>query len=822
MENVLALYLRSSVEQQEEKRNQNNLDESDTIANQRELLRSYAAKLGLDGYKVVEYVDDGHTGTNFRRPAFQKLIEDARRGKIQALIVKDFSRMGRDYIGVGDYMEQFFPSMGIRVISVNDRWDSAEHLGETLELDASFRTLLYDMYSRDLSKKRKSANQARNEKGVYTTSLAPYGYQKSENDIHQLVVDPEEAVVVRRIFSMFLSGMKRGDIAKVLTSEKIPTPSMRNMEQGRTKKEASKQWSIRAISIILRNEMYTGTVITNRYEKEYAAASMKKRKQSEWLHFPGRHEAIVSKTDFEKVRQMLSAHRKAVHTSAATHIAPKRSYPIYCGHCGKKLYRTTREENTLRCKNFLGNPEAVCGDILIRRPVLEKMIVELINLEARAFLDWSGKENQESFQMKKLKDKIKKLHEEAKQFKQKRMDLYGAYREGRMEKERFLDQKLKCLQMEEECIAECESAEQELKDRKEKCKKKEDLTQDMRDYMLLSHYDSIVCYKLIDRIEVFHDGTISVKWKFSEDFPEYCSKSAEMKPDTTDHYPVAAVYSSDMRFVEEDNDGKEAERTALRFCLERLGIKAKDIDVYYDKRNEENLFYHQEYMRLVAMARSGKYQYVVIRRFSDLYLSQEELHNFLYWTLSLLPGRFISVEDHFDTQIENKRLEEAKANIYDRYHSVRKSDIMRYRAKRRAAGLEKARPPVEAKCVSLYGYYRDENGCYADEATLKIVKQIFQMFLDGYNHKQIFRYLNAHSVPTASQFFQSHGMDVRKEKSHRWNGEKLWMITRNGKYAEDCPYRFLCERDGKHCERQPIIDKADFREVNRLFQYRNR
>ena len=147
---------------------------------------------------------------------------------------------------------------------------------------------------------------------------------------------------------------------------------------------------------------------------------------------------------------------------------------------------------------------------------------------------------------------------------------------------------------------------------------------------------------------------------------------------------------------------------------------------------------------------------------------------------------------------------------------------MRYRAKRRAAGLEKAKPPVEAKCVSLYGYYRDEKGCYADEAALKIVKQIFRMFLAGYSHKQIFRYLNDHSVPTASQFFQSHGMDVRKEKNHRWNGEKLWMVTRNERYAEDCPYRFLCERDGKHCERQPIIDKADFCEVNRLFQYRNR
>lgn len=150
---TIAMYLRSSVEQNAEQRNNNNPEESDTIANQRKLLKQHIAYKKLEDYDVIEYVDDGHTGTNFDRPAFKKLIEDAKSGVIHAIIVKDFSRMGRDYIGVGDYMEQFFPRMGIRVISVNDHWDSAEHQGETLELDASFRTLIYDMYSRDLSQK---------------------------------------------------------------------------------------------------------------------------------------------------------------------------------------------------------------------------------------------------------------------------------------------------------------------------------------------------------------------------------------------------------------------------------------------------------------------------------------------------------------------------------------------------------------------------------------------------------------------------------------------------------------------------------------------
>ena len=140
-EPILAMYLRSSVEQNAESRNTNNPDESDTISNQRKLLYGEIKSRALTEYRVIEYVDDGHTGINFERPAFQRMIQDAKHGMVQALIVKDFSRMGRDYIGTGDYLEQFFPAMGIRVISVNDNWDSEEHLGETLELDASFRTL---------------------------------------------------------------------------------------------------------------------------------------------------------------------------------------------------------------------------------------------------------------------------------------------------------------------------------------------------------------------------------------------------------------------------------------------------------------------------------------------------------------------------------------------------------------------------------------------------------------------------------------------------------------------------------------------------------
>ena len=128
MENKIAIYMRSSLEQDENKRNVNNPDESDTIANQRKYLYKCALQKGFDKSMIVEYVDDGHTGTNFKRPAFQQLICDIEAGLIKTVLVKDFSRLGRDYIGVGEYVEQFFPRYGVRIISVNDNWDSDEHI----------------------------------------------------------------------------------------------------------------------------------------------------------------------------------------------------------------------------------------------------------------------------------------------------------------------------------------------------------------------------------------------------------------------------------------------------------------------------------------------------------------------------------------------------------------------------------------------------------------------------------------------------------------------------------------------------------------------
>lgn len=175
----IAFYLRLSLSDGD--LGKNNKDESNSIENQRLLLQSFVESMDeLDG-EVREYIDDGYSGTNFNRPAFQDMIEDAKKGKVDVLLVKDLSRLGRDYIGVGDYLEQIFPIMGVRVIAINSQYDSNNYVGKTMGLEMSISNLVNTLYSRDLSKKYKSCIQTKWKQGVSTGGRIPFGYKKAEN-----------------------------------------------------------------------------------------------------------------------------------------------------------------------------------------------------------------------------------------------------------------------------------------------------------------------------------------------------------------------------------------------------------------------------------------------------------------------------------------------------------------------------------------------------------------------------------------------------------------------------------------------------------------
>ena len=203
------LYLRLSIADGD--LGKENKDESNSIDNQRLLLVSFITDREDMSDEYIEYVDDGYSGTNFDRPAFKKMIEDAKAGKIDTVIVKDFSRFGRDYIGVGDYLEQVFPLLGIRFISLNNNYDSKEYIGKTMGLDMAINNLVNNLYSKDISKKLKSALKVKWKNGKWTGSKPPFGYLKDEE--HGCwKIDPVAGKYVRMIFDKAMEGCNTSQI----------------------------------------------------------------------------------------------------------------------------------------------------------------------------------------------------------------------------------------------------------------------------------------------------------------------------------------------------------------------------------------------------------------------------------------------------------------------------------------------------------------------------------------------------------------------------------------------------------------------------------
>ncbi|MCM1212482.1 MAG: recombinase family protein [Blautia sp.] len=283
--------------------------ESNSIGTQRGLLRKYVAKNFAEyetGYELEEFCDDGYTGTNWQRPGMQTMLEKARRGDIQCILVKDFSRFARDYIEMGVYLEQIFPFLGVRFISVNDGYDSDNFKGSLAGMDVNFKNLLYDFYSKDLSGKVRSSLAVRKEKGQYVSANAPFGYEKAPGDRHALVVAGDEAEIVRRIFLLTTEGYTSVEIARIFNEARVKTPIEFKIEKGKTSRIPKGErftWNASTICQILRNGIYIGNIVQKKYTKDFVGGKNHLNPREEWLVTCNHHEPIINKEVFEKVQK---------------------------------------------------------------------------------------------------------------------------------------------------------------------------------------------------------------------------------------------------------------------------------------------------------------------------------------------------------------------------------------------------------------------------------------------------------------------------------------------------------------------------------------
>ncbi len=325
--------------------------ESESVTNQRSLLMGF---LKANGLQIVdEYVDDGYSGGNFNRPSFQKLIKDIEDGRINMVLTKDLSRLGRDHIQTGFYVENYFPEKGIRYIAVNDDIDT---FYETSGSDMMpFKLSMNDMYAKDISKKVRSNLLQMKKDGKFCGSVPAYGYMRHPDNKHQLVPDPKTAPVVKRIFDLYISGYGSCAIAEILTKEEIPTPIMlKNKEKSLNKCNYPQIWKHCSVGNILKNPIYTGVLIQHTSQNiNYKIKKRKKVDKSEWCIKENAHEPLISKETFELAQQIKD--KSNIYSKDRRNVEYILSNFVYCKDCGAKMsisYDKKRDRVTMNCNNY--------------------------------------------------------------------------------------------------------------------------------------------------------------------------------------------------------------------------------------------------------------------------------------------------------------------------------------------------------------------------------------------------------------------------------------------------------------------------------------
>lgn len=505
-----AAYARLSVDKEKN-------DES--IQNQIELLHQYIRE--HEEYSLVDtYVDDGYTGTDFNRPAFQDMIEDAKKGKVDVLLVKDLSRLGRDYIGVGDYLEQIFPIMGVRVIAINSQYDSNNYIGKTMGLEMSISNLVNTLYSRDLSKKYKSCIQTKWKQGVSTGGRIPFGYKKAENK--QWEIDVEAAKIVRLIFELALKDYNTAMIANELNERGLPTPGkfriQRNEEIAWNRKVTDEEWlwDTRIVWMVLRNYAYTGALVQGKTSRIRVGGSETRRtKKHQQFITENHHKGIVTHEEFELAQLVITDQKqKGFARDAGFSLKGK----IRCGNCGLKMMYNYGTVPVVYCAHTAAAGKmSTCDKTRYPASRIESIVLAALRKQLGIFQNMARilEESEEKNKMN-LPTMQRDMERELEKLKAERIRQYEAYAEGVVDRESYLrnkkelNEKIEKVQTKYEQIQAVTTAEDDLmKDVKTVEKNAEEVN-------ILKRMTRNIAEIFVEEITIYDSEKIEVKFVFDD------------------------------------------------------------------------------------------------------------------------------------------------------------------------------------------------------------------------------------------------------------------------------------------------------------------
>lgn len=510
---ITALYCRLS-------RDDGTESESNSIGNQKKLLSQKAKEMGLTDTKY--YVDDGYTGTNFNRPGFQQLIDDIEIGLVSAVMVKDLSRLGRDYVSVGNYTDSYFPEHNVRFIAVNDAIDSDEGESEI----APFKNILNEMYARDISKKIRSSHRLRGSMGE-PLSQPPYGYMKSPENKKKWIIDPEAATVVKSIFKMCLDGKGNETIARELQENEVLIPMAywrsKGLNRGGKKTQTNPyKWCKTTIQKILSQQEYCGDIINFKtYSKSFKNKTRYENSKENWAVFKDVNEPIIDRETFETVQKFISKTKRR---------APKKENGersifnglIYCGDCHSKMrYHTStsnKEIHYFTCSDNKVDYRGKCpGRHYVRADALEEVVklelrrlVEMLEIDESYFAQLLLRKNDEEREKDKkfLESELQKAIARSNTVSQLYEKLYEDNVIGKVSDEWFVELSHKYEKERMDLKAKIADTRHQIEELKNTNSEYGKFISAIRRFMQMDNLTSPLLRELIDHIDIFEtEGT---------------------------------------------------------------------------------------------------------------------------------------------------------------------------------------------------------------------------------------------------------------------------------------------------------------------------
>lgn len=521
-----ALYVRLS-------REDGDKEESDSIGNQRELLASFVRlETDIEPYDI--YMDDGYSGTNFERPAFQRMMEDVKKHVVNCVIVKDLSRFGRNYIEVGQYIEKIFPFMNVRFISVNDMLDSVKNPQAMNNLIVPFKNIINDEYCRDISNKVRSSLDLKRRQGKFIGSFAAYGYQKDPEDHNHLVVDEEAAAVVRQIFRWFISGTSILGIARRLNELGIPNPTAYKKNCGLHYAHSTGDgndgfWPDSSVRRILKNQVYTGCLVQGKNRiKSYKLKVSEAIPQDKWLIAPDAHEPIIDRELFDQAQSLFERDMRASpRTGQVTLLAGL----MKCADCGRAMNRKVisqpnREYSYYLCSTFKKMKKGACTKHSIRSDRVEAIVLETLRRQIDAAVEMdsliaqiNASANANRSNQCLMRTLAQKEREKASLEKMK-LALYPDWKNGDLTREEYQQLRVDF----DRRIAGLEEALVRLRQEAERAGEGVDGSNAFLSafvkYRNLEKLSREVVVELIDAIYVHQDGSLTIQFRFEDAFEQ--------------------------------------------------------------------------------------------------------------------------------------------------------------------------------------------------------------------------------------------------------------------------------------------------------------